>query len=70
MAPHGTEMGQTIRESHVHCEPSLALDRQMNADHNAHWTPAPTLWNGFHNFEKGNSTSDLPKLAYSLSFSL
>jgi len=58
MAPHGTDMMQRIRESSVQSVPSLALDRQLKADHTAQWTPAPTLTNG------------LPKLAYSLSFSL
>ena len=32
MAPHGTTTRQRIRESIVQGEPSLALDRQLNAD--------------------------------------
>jgi len=34
MAPHGTDTRQRIRGSLVQIEPSPALDRQLNADHN------------------------------------
>ena len=34
MAPHGTDTRESIRESFVQSEPSPALDRQLNANHN------------------------------------
>ena len=43
VAPHGADTRQRTRESLVQSEPSPALDGQLNADHTAHWTPAPTL---------------------------
>jgi hypothetical protein len=40
---YGTDTRQGIRVSLIRSEPSPALDMQLNTDHAAHWTPAPTL---------------------------